>query len=641
MELRSCALGELGEVLPGIERIKTRIRIVKMSVDGEDLEDYGQVDFNALEQLENPDLHVDSVRTMNLFRMVKEVLAALDCPTKFILRDLIKPDADRTELFLSALLNFCIHREDYRQVDFDALEQLENPDLHVDSVRTMNLFKKIKEVLAALDCPKKFILRDLIKLDADRTELFLSALLNFCIHREKYRQVDFDALEQLENPDLHVDSVRTMHLFRKIKEALAAQDCPTKFILRDLIKPDADRTELFLSALLNFCIHRFQRSCEMIAILTWNFLFGNEFVNAWGGVSSHVDKDKDKAEDKVEDAEDADMDVVVDKEEEKEVTMALSIMTLYQEINFQHQGRVDEEEAAVVEEIIIQTREGENYDFFPYFEEEQSVFEAPQELITPPASPRFEPPSPGESSNERTPNMRSLSDLYEASYMNLSRYMILGVHDLSTTLIRGAKNGHIHNVKSEVEEKRRDLESRETKLQAVVAEADAMSMKSNSVKESGAAKRQELCRKSEEIVSQELEVRKPVNLDMLIQFCAPSFIETAHGAPVIVIINSLPKASPPLSVKCMTNLTDIVTGHPVTNIVAGHPVTVGEVTAKTIDLYHCFAMWGLKFAEFESLDPKRDTGHHRIIWKLKKDGFFMRYGRSTNRWTKEVDWETE
>ncbi|KAF7143686.1 hypothetical protein RHSIM_Rhsim05G0027000 [Rhododendron simsii] len=51
------------------------------------------------------------------------------------------------------------------------------------------------------------------------------------------------------------------------------------------------------------------------------------------------------------------MDVVVDKEKEKEVTMALSIMTLYQEVNFQHQGRVEEDEAVVVEEIIIQTQE--------------------------------------------------------------------------------------------------------------------------------------------------------------------------------------------------------------------------------------------------------------------------------------------
>lgn len=110
-------------------------------------------------------------------------------------------------------------------------------------------------------------------------------------------------------------------------------------------------------------------------------------------------------------------------------------------------------------------------------------------------------------------------------------------------------------------------------------------------------------------------------------------IEIARGAPVITIINGLPKDSPPLSMKCRTNVT-----------VTGHHVNAGEVhilTPETNDLYRCFAMWGLKFAEFESFNPKRDhTGRHQIIWKVKKDGFFMRYGKST-RWTKEVDWETE
>ncbi|KAI8537881.1 hypothetical protein RHMOL_Rhmol09G0058700 [Rhododendron molle] len=115
-------------------------------------------------------------------------------------------------------------------------------------------------------------------------------------------------------------------------------------------------------------------------------------------------------------------------------------------------------------------------------------------------------------------------------------------------------------------------------------------------------------------------------------------IEIACGTPVITIINGLPKDSPPLIMKCRTNATDVVTGH-----VIGHPVNTGEVhilTLKTNDLYHCFAMWGLKFADFESFDPKRDTGHRKIIWKVNKDGFFLRYGKCT-RWRKEADWETE
>ncbi|KAH7543627.1 kinetochore protein NUF2 homolog [Ziziphus jujuba] len=74
-------------------------------------EDHGQVEFAALEQFENPDLHLDSVRTMKLYNRIKEVVASVDCPVRFTLRDLIKPDANRTEYFLSALLNFCLHKE--------------------------------------------------------------------------------------------------------------------------------------------------------------------------------------------------------------------------------------------------------------------------------------------------------------------------------------------------------------------------------------------------------------------------------------------------------------------------------------------------------------------------------------------------
>ena len=68
-------------------------------------------------------------------------------------------------------------------VDFEALKHFENPDLHTVSVKTMDVFLKIKEFVADLECPKRFYLQDLVKPQADRTELFLSALLNFVLHR--------------------------------------------------------------------------------------------------------------------------------------------------------------------------------------------------------------------------------------------------------------------------------------------------------------------------------------------------------------------------------------------------------------------------------------------------------------------------
>ena len=74
-------------------------------------------------------------------------------------------------------------REDQGQIEFAALDQLENPDLHMVSVPTMKLHNKIKHFIASLVCPKKFTLKDLIKPETDRTEIFLSAILNFGIHK--------------------------------------------------------------------------------------------------------------------------------------------------------------------------------------------------------------------------------------------------------------------------------------------------------------------------------------------------------------------------------------------------------------------------------------------------------------------------
>jgi len=74
-------------------------------------------------------------------------------------------------------------REDNEQLDFDALEHLENPDLHVESARAVKLFNRIKEVLTDIECPRKFTFADLLVPDPHRTDLFLGALLNFYLYR--------------------------------------------------------------------------------------------------------------------------------------------------------------------------------------------------------------------------------------------------------------------------------------------------------------------------------------------------------------------------------------------------------------------------------------------------------------------------
>ncbi|CAN8245060.1 unnamed protein product [Cochlearia groenlandica] len=74
-------------------------------------EDKGQVAFEALEQLENPDDHITSVKYMNLYIKVKEVLDLMDCPTEINCKDLIMPQSSRNEFFIGALLNYALYRD--------------------------------------------------------------------------------------------------------------------------------------------------------------------------------------------------------------------------------------------------------------------------------------------------------------------------------------------------------------------------------------------------------------------------------------------------------------------------------------------------------------------------------------------------
>ncbi|XP_028753310.1 kinetochore protein NUF2 homolog [Neltuma alba] len=97
---------------------------------------------------------------------------------------LMTPNMDFVWDLYFRILNHLDSLPEEDHVEFAALEHLENPDFHVDSVRVMKMYSRIKEVVASLDCPRNFTLKDLLTPEADRTEFFLGALLNFCLHRE-------------------------------------------------------------------------------------------------------------------------------------------------------------------------------------------------------------------------------------------------------------------------------------------------------------------------------------------------------------------------------------------------------------------------------------------------------------------------
>ncbi|XP_010505702.1 PREDICTED: kinetochore protein NUF2-like [Camelina sativa] len=76
-----------------------------------DEEEKGQVESEALQQLENPHHHVTSVQYMNLYCKVKKLLVLLDCPLQMNYKDLIRPEPSRTEFIISSLLNYALYRD--------------------------------------------------------------------------------------------------------------------------------------------------------------------------------------------------------------------------------------------------------------------------------------------------------------------------------------------------------------------------------------------------------------------------------------------------------------------------------------------------------------------------------------------------
>ncbi|KAL8153512.1 hypothetical protein V2J09_011272 [Rumex salicifolius] len=83
--------------------------------------------------------------------------------------DLVNPSPqDVSCLFTAILTSLDFLKEDHGQLDFGALDRFDNPDLHQESIRVMELFCKMKEVLAAIGSPLKFTLDDLIRPDPNR-----------------------------------------------------------------------------------------------------------------------------------------------------------------------------------------------------------------------------------------------------------------------------------------------------------------------------------------------------------------------------------------------------------------------------------------------------------------------------------------
>jgi len=80
--------------------------------------------------------------------------------------------------------------------------------------------------------------------------------VNFChAHREELQQPEFSAIDALEFPELHEESVGNLAFLRALFKLVRTAGV-TDFGVKDLFKPEAPRLKKALSAVINFAKFR-------------------------------------------------------------------------------------------------------------------------------------------------------------------------------------------------------------------------------------------------------------------------------------------------------------------------------------------------------------------------------------------------
>ncbi|XP_031475955.1 kinetochore protein NUF2 homolog [Nymphaea colorata] len=86
-------------------------------------------------------------------------------------------------IYSSALTYIDLLGDDPRQAAFSGLEQLENPNNHEESIGVINLYCKIKDIISAAGAAD-FSLKDIFKPESAKMVCYISALLNFIYYRQ-------------------------------------------------------------------------------------------------------------------------------------------------------------------------------------------------------------------------------------------------------------------------------------------------------------------------------------------------------------------------------------------------------------------------------------------------------------------------
>ncbi|CAL5358431.1 unnamed protein product [Camellia sinensis] len=404
--------------------------------------------------------------------------------------DLRNPNPDFIlDLYTKILIHLDSLQEDHGQIDFTALSHLDNPDLHVDSVRTINLFRKIKEVLSAVDCPKKFSLKDLIKPEADRTELFLSAIVNFCIYRETKMNLlspivdDLTLIDEqrheLEGRISQLNSEIAEHNESREREMPLVQDVDSKVKeLRQTI-PGLNNHQMSLKASIRKMKEKAKEMDDKISNAEFVLV---QSVQENANLRSKIVQSPDKLQWTLRALEEKKAVRIEAKNAEKAAMQSFQEKTAILEVYTKACKKMSKNltQMQTIQEQVNSAKT---------IEKDVKVLKVKQsdeEMIDKSLEAKLV---------ERQGKVEQLDEIRK----QLEKERDFRCEEATKEL---------NNVKLEVESMRRDLESRQAKIAAVVAEVDTINMKINSIKESGAVTRQELGHKCEEI-QRELWASKP------------------------------------------------------------------------------------------------------------------------------------
>ncbi|KAG4193534.1 hypothetical protein ERO13_A07G227000v2 [Gossypium hirsutum] len=392
----------------------------------------------------------------------------------------IKPDFV-SNLYTCLLIYLdALNEEDQGQVEFSALEQIENPDLLIGSFQVMNLYSRLRDVMASLNCPMQFNLRDLIKPDPRRTEHFLSGILNFCLYKETKLNLLRPIVEELALLDDQ----------RKEWEAKISQ-------LNAEIAGYSEARERELP-LIQEVESKVKELREMIAGLNSNQMSLRTSFRNLKEKTGQMDEKISKAE----------FDLVQSVQENANLRSKI-VQSPDKLQRALEEKKLARDEAKNAERSAIQS-----------FQEKTATVEVYSKALKK-MSKHF---AMMQAIHEQVNSAKSVEKECKGLKAKLSDDVVLDKSLEAKLIEREGKVGqleehkrqlqkerdlkfeestkHLNSVKSEVLSKRCELEARQKKVEDVVAEVDSITIKTSMVRESGAAKVQQLISKCEEIVKQ-------------------------------------------------------------------------------------------------------------------------------------------